>query len=156
VPLWLALLAAGVAVKTAAAFFTRRTYNAWAAQWDAMAGEKESNASRPAREKNKINVQAYAIIAALAVFIVLPSCFERPEGLGDITRPEVAAWLLCGLYPVLVLARTMIRRVRSKELRTTKDNAAPVSWMLPDTVDSPSREMAVRSLPKYAARILSG
>jgi hypothetical protein len=155
-PWWFAVLAAGVAVKTAGAFVKRRNYNAWAAQWDAMTAEKKSDAGRPAREKKKISVQAYAIIAALALFFVLPSCFQRPEGLGDITRPEVAVWLLCGLYPVFVLVRPMIRRVRSKETQTTTDSAAAaVSWMLRNTVDSPSREMAVRNLPEYAGRILS-
>jgi hypothetical protein len=153
-PWWFALLAAGVAVKTAGAFVKRRNYNKWAAQWAAMAGEQK-DAGRAAGEKKKISGQAYAIIAAVALFFVIPGFFQRPEGLGDITRPEVVVWLLCGLYPVFVLAWAMIRRVRSKEPRTTKDNSAPVSWMLSRTVDSPSRATAVRNLPAYASRILS-
>jgi hypothetical protein len=154
-PWWFALLAAGVAAKTAGAFVKRRNYNAWAAQWDAMAGEQKSNAGRPAREKKKIRGQAYAVIAAVVLFVLIPRFFPRTDGPVDITRPEVAVWLLCGLYPVFALMRAMIRLVRRKAPRTEKGNAAPVSWMLRSTVDSPSREAAVRNLPEYAARILS-
>ena len=152
-PWWFALLAVGVAVKTAGAFVRRRNYNAWAAQWAAMAGEQK-DAGRAAGEKKKISRQACAIITAVALFFVLPGFFPRPEGFGDITRPEVAVWLLCGLYPVFVLLGAMIRLARRKEPRTTKDNAAPVSWLVGRASSAPSRSDVVKQLPEYCGRLL--
>jgi len=152
---WFALLAVGAATKTAGAFGQMRKYKAWSAQWEEMGAQKKPVPAAPAADKKKKGRgQGLKVVLALALFIVITQIFPPPAGF-DLTRPEVIVALLCLLCPVLVLLQAMIRRIRSKEPQATKDSAAAVSWMLSSTVDSPSRETAVRNLPEYAARILS-
>jgi hypothetical protein len=152
---WFALLALVVAIKTADAFGQMRKYNVWSAQWEEMGAQKRTvPAAQAADKKRKGRGQGLRVVLALALFIGITQIFPPPVGF-DLTRPEVIAALLCLLYPILVVLRAIIRRVRRKAPGTTNDNAAPVSCMLSRTVDSPSRDTAVRNLPEYAARILN-
>jgi hypothetical protein len=76
----------------------------------------------------------------------------------QIQNALVWVWLLCGMFlatrVVMGIGRLIMKR-RNTNVETEKQEVAPVSLMLSRTVDSPSREMAVRGLPEYAARILS-
>jgi hypothetical protein len=67
-------------------------------------------------------------------------------------------WLCCGVFLIARLFIGIGRRVfkrRNGNAGRAKLEAAPVAVMLSRTLDSPSREMAVRNLPEYAARVLS-
>jgi hypothetical protein len=59
------------------------------------------------------------------------------------------------LARIVIGIRRLVKRHRSAKGGEAQGNATPVSWMLSATVDSPSREMAVKSLPDYAARVLT-
>lgn len=151
---WLALLGCFIAVRTVSAVRQRSRYKAWRKQWDSM-GNSDKAPRRPMDRKR------FATFLALVLFICIFAF--GPQAAGDRAELQdvlTLIWLLCGIF----LFGKLVLRIRRLVIKPRKGNTGtpesekdvmPVSWMLSSTVDAPSREMAVRSLPEYAARILS-
>lgn len=151
--MWLALIGCFVAVRTISSVRQRSRYKAWQKQWESVG--TFGNAP-PRRQKRGLRL---ATILASALFIGIiaygPQVSDNPQ----IHNALVWVWLLCAMFlattVVMGIGRLIMKR-RNTNVETAKQEVAPVSLMLSRTVDSPSREMAVKNLPEYAARILRG
>jgi hypothetical protein len=151
---WLALLGCLIAVRTISSFRQRRRYKSWRKQWDSI-GNLGKAPGRPMDRKR------FATLLAVVLFIGIFAF--GPQAAGESTELQnvlTFIWFLCGIFLfgklVLGIGRlVMKRRKGSTGTPKSENEVMPVSLMLSSTVDAPSREMAVRSLPEYAARILN-
>jgi Na+-transporting methylmalonyl-CoA/oxaloacetate decarboxylase gamma subunit len=145
-----ALIGFSVVARSISCVRQRRRYKAWRKEWESV----ETSSQAPARQQKRLRV---ATVLAAALFVGLIVCGPQVTDNPDLNNALMWLWLLCGIFLVVRLligiGRLVMKR-RSRNVEKAKQEAAPVSWMLSATVDSPSREMAVRSLPEYAARIL--
>jgi hypothetical protein len=157
---WLALGAAGAAMRTLSAVGQVRRYKAWAAQWQAMGAPL--HAPRPQKKKTggwmRITVAALLLGAIPAYLPQIKSNAAIPNSEAVATALMVL-WLVTGLYllwkSVAGVCRVINRSsARSKARRQAEAEAAPVAWLLPCASSSPSREEAQRNLPDYAARLI--
>ena len=151
---WLALLGCFIAVRTVSSVKQRRRYQAWRKQWDSM-GKSDKAPRRP------IDRKRFATSVALVLFIGIFAF--GPQVAGDRTELQnvlTLIWFLCGIFLfgklVLGIGRLVTRhRKGNTGTPESRNDVMPVSLMLSGTADAPSREMAMRSLPEYAARVLS-
>ena len=105
--------------------------------------------------------QRLATFLALVLFIGIFAFGPQVAGdRAELQNVLTLIWFFCGIVLFGKLALGIGRLV----IKLRKGNAAtpesenyvmPVSLMVSSTADAPSREMAVRSLPEYAARILN-
>ncbi len=149
---WLALAGLFVVVRTFSSVRQRRGYNAWLRQWESVGTFGKATPRRPVRPWRWMTVLASLLFIGIVVF--KPAAPSSPE----LQQALMWIWLCCGAFLVarlvIGIGRWVFKR-RGSNAERAKLEAAPVSLMLSRTVDSPSREMAVRSLPEYAARVLS-
>ena len=148
-PLWFALIGFFVIAKTFSSVKQVKRYKAWLKEWNSVG----TFGLQPAKQKNRTLLVLTLLAAALFIGILAywPQAAEKPQ----LQNALVWIWLSCDLF---LLARLLVglgRLVRKRRDRNAKTDSEPVAWMLSRTVDSPSREMAVRSLPEYAARVLN-
>jgi hypothetical protein len=151
---WLALLGCFIAVRTVSSVRQRRRYQAWRKQWDSM-GNSDKAPRRP------MNRRRFATVLALVLFVGIFAF--GPQAAGDRAELQnvlTLIWFLCGIFLfgklMLGIGRLVIKLRKGNAATPKSENdVMPVSLMLSSTADAPSREMAVRSLPEYAARVLS-
>jgi hypothetical protein len=148
-PLWFALVGCFVMVKTISSAKRLKVYKAWLKEWNSVG----TFGQQPAKQKNRALLVLTLLAAALFIGIVAcwPQAADRPQ----LQNALVWVWLSCGLFLLGRLLVGLGRLVRKRRDRNAKADFVPVAWMLSRTVDSPSRQMAVRSLPEYAARVLN-
>lgn len=147
----LALIGFFVVVRTISCVRQRRRYKAWRKEWESV----ETTSPAPVRRQKRLRV---ATVVAAVLFVGLIVCGPHVTDNPDLNNALVWLWLLCGIFLVarlLIGIGRLVMKRRNQNAERAKRDAAPVSWMLSTTVDSPSRQMAVRSLPEYAARILN-
>jgi hypothetical protein len=150
---WFALIGLFVIAKTLSAAGKVRRYKAWAKEWDSVGtfGQRQ-----PVRRKVRLSLLLTLIASALFIGILVcwPQAADRPQ----LQNVLIWTWLSCGLFLVgrlVVGIASLVAKRRAVKPARAKDEVAPVAWMLNATLDSPSREMATRSLPEYAARVLT-
>lgn len=148
-PLWFALIGFFVIAKTFSSVKQVKRYKAWLKEWNSVG----TFGQQPAKQKNRALLVLTLLAAALFIGIVAywPQAANGPQ----LQNALVWVWLSCGLFLLGRLLMGLGRLVRKRRDRNAKADFVPVEWMLSRTVDSPSREMAVRSLPEYAARVLN-
>jgi len=149
---WLALIGFLVVVRTISFVNQRRRYKAWRKEWESVGNFGKAPPVRPKRGSR------WATVLAGALFIGIIACLPQLANHPQLQNALTWLWLLCGIFLIARLVIAIGRRVfkrRSRNIERAKQEIAPVSWMLSRTVDSPSRETAVRSLPEYVARILN-
>lgn len=149
-PFLAALLGFGVIINALSSFRELKVYKAWREEWDSVGTFGEQ---RPKPRKSglaRLATLASMLLAGIPVFWSEVKDKQLQDGL-------IWLWLFCGGYLLVRLVMGVIRRVRERRAKAgrTKADTPPVSWMLSATVDAPSRETAVRSLPEYAARVLN-
>jgi hypothetical protein len=149
---WLAVVGCFIAVRTISAIRQRSRYNAWRRQWESVGNFGKTPPRRPIRLWRLATVIAAVLFVGIIAF--KPSGPSSPELLNAL----MWLWILCGIFLaarfVIGIGRRVFNR-RGSNAGRAKLEASPVSLMLSRTVDSPSRETAVRNLPEYAARILN-
>lgn len=149
--LWLALMGFVLAVRTISLVRQYRRYKNWRKQWESVGTFGKEPARRP---KNWLR---RATILASVLFIGTIACLPLVANKPQLQNYLMWICFLCGIFLIARFAIGIVRRTvkhRHRNAVKAKRDAAPVSLMLSKTVDSPSREMAVGSLPEYAARIL--
>jgi hypothetical protein len=157
-PWWLALGAMFGALHTIDAIQRVRRYRAWRTQWNAMGGDA------PVKKRGGTLTKVAATIAVLALLAMagarddanIQSDQALMVGL-PVMFGASSLYLLASLALVLVRPRRQAARRRSeaqKEKARAEAEAAPVTWLLPPSGSSPSREEATRNLPEYAAKLL--
>jgi hypothetical protein len=149
---WLALLGCFVAVRTISSVRQRSRYKAWRRQWESVGNFGKAPPRRPIRLWRLATIIAAVLFIGIIAF--KPSGPSSPE----LQNALMWLWLLCGTFLAARLLIGVGRRVfkrRGNNAGKAKLEAVPVSLMLSRTVDSPSRETAVRNLPEYAARMLN-
>jgi hypothetical protein len=146
---WLALMGCFVVLRTIGCVGQLRRYKAWRKEWDSVG----TFGNQPIRKHRVIPALT---VLALIVFLgtpLLPQGMVGPEIYTALAR----LWLVSAIFLATRVLTGICRRVlrhRKKNIETAKRDAEPVSLMLTTTLDSPSRETAVRNLPEYAARVL--
>jgi hypothetical protein len=150
--LLLALIGSFVVFRTISCVRQRRRYKAWRKEWESVEISGQAPVLRPKRALRWGTVLASALFIGIIAY--WPQVTEYPQ----LQNALMWLWLVCGIFLVgrlvIGIGRLVIKR-KHRNAEKAKRDATPVSWMLTRTVDSPSREMAVRSLPEYAARILN-
>jgi hypothetical protein len=149
---WFALIGFFVAVRTISSVRQRSRYKVWRKQWESV-GTLGNSPTR--RKKRGLRL---ATILASALFIGIIAFGPQVSDNQQVHNALVWVWLVCGVFLAARVVRGIVRLVmkrRNRNVETAQQEVAPVSCMLSRTFDSPSREMAVKSLPEYAARILS-
>lgn len=147
-PLWFALIGFFVIAKTFSSVKQVKRYKAWLKEWNSVG----TFGQQPAGEK-KHALRGLTLLAA-ALFIGIIASWPQAADKPQLQNALVWVWLSCGLFLLARLAVAITRLIK-RRARNVKADDEPVAWMLGRTVDSPSREMATRSLPEYAARVLS-
>ncbi len=149
---WLALMGCGVAMRTISSVKQRKRYNTWHAQWKAV-----GTFSKPP-ERRRVPVLRWATLLAVTLCIGIIACWQDVPDNPQVQDGLRWLWFLCAIFLIGRFAsgigQLVVKRMKPNAGKPNHD-AAPVSCMLSRTVDSPSREMAVKNLPDYAARILS-
>ncbi len=154
---WLAVGAVGAAMRTLGAVGKVRRYKSWLADWQAMSAEIQ-----PAPPEKKRRGRGWlGIITAAALFFIIPVCLPQIRDYKEIANALAWLWLVDCLFLVFLLLRGILRRLarirrRSAEGHRAKAEDAPVAWLLCRPSSSPSRLDAMRSLPEYSARLISG
>jgi beta-lactamase regulating signal transducer with metallopeptidase domain len=150
--IWLPLVGFFVVIQTLSSAMHRRRYKAWRKEWESVGNFDKAP---PVRQKRRSRwTTALAAVLFIGIIACLPQLTNHPQLQNALTW----LWLLCGIFLIARLVIAIGRRIfkrRSRNVERAQQEVAPVSWMLGRTLDSPSREMAVRSLPEYAARILN-
>jgi hypothetical protein len=149
---WLALLGCFVAVRTISSVRQRNRYNAWRKQWESVGTFGKATPRRPLR------AWRWATVLASLLFIGIIAFKPTAPGSPELQHELMWLWLCSGVFLIGRLVIGIGRRVfnrRNSSAGSAKLEAAPVSLMLSRTVDSPSRETAMRNLPEYAARVLN-
>jgi hypothetical protein len=165
VPWWLALAALCSVGTVRKASAEVKRYDAWAKEWNAMAGGF-SHAVPPPRQrprpagKPKVQISPWVAIAALlwmSIPVVAPSV--TPESGKALT----VLWCFVSLYLLWKVLRVAYRAVFRPKARTAAAGQAVqkaqgpdvVAWVLPRASSSPSRADAMRRLPEYSARLIA-
>lgn len=150
--LFLALLGCFVALKTISSLKRVRRYKAWLKEWDAAG----TPGTAPARRST--GGWRWATVLASLLFAGIIVCYPNAAGNPELQNALLWLWLFCGIFLIARFVRGIwkfIRKRRSRNEEKADREVEPVSWMIGRTVDSPSRQAAVKSLPGYAARILN-
>jgi hypothetical protein len=154
-PWWLALLAFGMASGTVSAGQQMRAYNAWAAQWNEMAGNAAAPPP-PRKKKNPVLDNAVGVMAVAALPWLASQVGERWEKqfIGIL-------WLVVCVVLVFRAVRAIVRRLKARRMARSKAEAQqasaqvqPVAWLVDPAASSPSRADAMRELPEYSARLM--
>jgi hypothetical protein len=152
VPWWLALGMVVMAGPVRRAGLKVRAYDAWRAQWQAMAGYEV----KPKR-KRRFPRLWQQVVCALVFAVGLPYV-PGPPG-SRIAVMESWLWMAAWLYVACVLVWFILRLARRRGkvgAKTTKEKDGPVYCLLPLPSSSPSRAEAVRNLPDYCAGLIAG
>jgi len=179
-PWWVALAAAGAALRTLGALGRMRRYNAWAAQWQAMGEEEEEAPPRrvsagdipqgggmPARSggmKTGRRKVGRLLTWVSALCLTLPVWMGLFGARGPVPDGIAALWgaslvfLLCRML-MWALRRVFRRGARQVGARQPDAEAeggvsGQVAWLLGPASSSPSRADAERQLPEYCAALL--
>jgi hypothetical protein len=149
VPWWLAVGAVAAGFRTLAAVGRMRRYKAWLADWQGMGAGDE-----PPRPKKR---RGWVLVAGAALLVVAIPLVQPETGPNDALT---VLWCVACLYLVFALVRGILRRIRGRrkvkaEVAQTRDEAAPVAWLVPRAASSPSRADAMRSVPDYCARLMA-
>jgi hypothetical protein len=153
-PWWVAIFAFGFANGTVSAIRQMRGYNAWAAEWQAMAGNA---AAPPPRKKSNPALDNAVGVAAVAA---LPWLASQVSDQGEKLIIAVL-WLVVCLVLLFRAVRGVVRRVRARRMarsnavaQQTLAEVQPVAWLMDRASSSPSRADAMRELPEYSARLM--
>jgi hypothetical protein len=150
--IWLALIGFFVAVRTISSVRQRNRYKAWSKQWETVGTLGKAPPRRP------IPALRWATFLAATLCVGIIACWPNVPDNPQLQNDLRGFWFLCAIFLIGRLTSgvgQLVMKRRNRNARKAKHDAAPVSLMLNRTVDSPCREMAVRNLPEYAARILS-
>ena len=164
VPWWLAIMALCFVGTVRKAVQDVRRYNAWAADWRAMAGPGMAS-PRPAKPSFRMrpkNTPPWVVVTIAALSLVaLPVLIASPGVDKSEGMVLTLMWLASALYLLWKLLSKLWRiffkaaGAKSAGDRQTKAPAdMVVEWMLPRASSSPSRADAMRRLPEYSARLL--
>jgi hypothetical protein len=122
-------------------------YNAWLKEWNAVG----TFGRQPAKPKKRISKTLTRLVAWL--FFGMTAYSPWAAGDPQVWHVLFWTWIACALF---LLARLVMRiSTLITNRRKGKGGVVPVSWMLSATVDSPSRRVAEKRLPEYAARVLT-
>ncbi|HEV8039085.1 MAG TPA: hypothetical protein VGP62_09495 [Bryobacteraceae bacterium] len=164
VPWWLGLAAlcfAG-AVRTAAREL--RAYNRWLAAWQTMGMPRAAAhepLAKPVSRSRKASSSWAGVVVAVLLLVVIPVLMASP-GANEALRNGLGLfWLAMALYLVCKLAAKLYRAVARRSPSVSAgakggEASDVVQWALPCASSSPSRADAVRNLPEYSARLISG
>jgi hypothetical protein len=153
---WLALAAAGTAMRTLSAFGQVRRYKVWRAEWETMGAPLHASPRPAVAPKRRWKLVAFALL----LLVVIPLLMSD-GGLDDgLATALTCLWLADSLYLACKLFATIRRGlsrgpVRSAPRPQANAEAVPVAWLLDRASSSPSRADTVRNLPEYSARLLS-
>jgi hypothetical protein len=165
VPWWLALIALGFVGMVSKAVQDVRRYNNWWADWQAMGSMPQAvplkPTSKPAVRKRKPSSPWTGVIVAGMSLVIIPMLAAGADE--SLLGGYALLWLGVAVYLVFKLAVT-VRRVRVHKVAGTVSAGAiessprpdVVEWVLPPAPSSPSRSDAMRSVPDYCARLLTG
>jgi len=165
----LALIAAGVTLRTLGSIGSMLRYKAWLRQWQAM-GEFDDDAP-PQVKRRGWKLPALAVLMLLTVPLanvpqvhrIVAGYFEglqyRDQALAVWQSVCLFAGLYLFLYVVFVLVRGtwrgMSRTARGiKTRRQEKAEAAPVALLLGRASSSPSRAAAEKNLQDYCLKLM--
>jgi hypothetical protein len=147
-----ALIGFFVIAKTLASLMKMKRYQAWLKEWNSVGTFGQEPAKPRRRSLRGITLLAAALFVGILAY--WPQTADRPQ-----LQNELAwVWFSCGVFllgRLLISIGRLVRKRNAAKAARLGDEAVPVAWMLTGTVDSPSREMAVRNLPEYAARVLN-
>jgi hypothetical protein len=164
VPWWIGLIALYCVTSVRKAVKDMRHYNQWWASWHGMGSMPELVMPKPTVRKRKGSSPWTGAIAAALLLVIIPmAAAGADDGLLNFLALlwlGVAAYLVCRVAANLRRARTSVAvkaaPAQSKNSAVLVAVADVVQWMLPAASSSPSRSDAMRQLPDYCARLLTG
>ena len=148
-PSWAALLGLIALGKAISSARRMKLYNAWLKEWNAVGTFGKEQPKPKARPLRTLT------FTAAWLFVAITGYAHQIAGRPHLLHLVAWIWLGCGLFLLARLVAGVRRLISKRRDRIGKSDAAPVSWMLGATMDSPSRESAERRLPEYAARVLT-
>jgi hypothetical protein len=164
-PWWIGLIALYCVTSVRKAVNDMRHYNQWWASWHGMGSMPSITPKPTVRRRNGSSPWTGVIAAALLLVSIPMAAAGADEGLLNVLA---LLWLGVAVYLFYQLA-VNVRRARTsvavKEspaspATATKANTADVvdvvQWVLPPASSSPSRADAMRQVPDYCARLLTG
>jgi hypothetical protein len=147
---WLALGSVGAAIRTLSAVGRVRRYKAWLTEWNAM-GANEQPAPR---EKKRGGRRRLFVTTAALLLPAIPVCLPYLAGNEEWRTALALLWVMACLYLVVLVLRSITRRMTKRRHAQQEAANAPVKWMLGRASSSPSRSEAERKLPEYCTRLL--